>query len=134
MIKVEWKEVPFPHTKIKTPFLLFGKKKIPYLVPVRKENVLYVGSHEKKLYQTLCDQNYYVTPNVKCGRFFIDFALIPYQIAIVKLKNHVNQLKCEKFLTKKGWKVIFYSDEELETNFQEIVRKINTKAEAYLKE
>lgn len=134
MIKIEWKDGPFPYTKIKTPLIRFRKKKIPHLVPVRKNENLHIDSSEERLYQILYKQNYYVTPNVKCGRIIINLALIPYQIAIVKLNEQVNKLKYEKFLKKRGWNVIFYSEEELKTDFYEVVRRINRKAEAYFNE
>lgn len=133
MIRVEWKEGPFPHFKLKTPIFFFRKKKrIPHLVAVSNKKTFNLSSNCERLYRVLTEQNYYVTPNVKCGRVIIDLALIPYQIAIIKRTEKANPLKCEKFLRKKGWDVIFYTEEEIEKDFYEVVRKINRSAKAYL--
>lgn len=132
MIKIELKDGPFPYTKIKTPLLRFGKKKIPHLVPVRKEDILHIDEYKQKLCRSLYKHNYYVTPNVKCGRFMIDLALIPYQIAIIQLKDCLNKKKCEKVLKRKGWNVIFYDEDELKTDFYEVVRRINRTAQAIM--
>lgn len=132
MIKVKWKEGPLPHFKLKAPIFRFRKKRIPHLVPVSVEHHQNIPSIDERLYDALYRQNYYVTPYVKCGRVIVDLALIPYQIAIIKLKDTKSNLKAEKILRKKGWDVVFYSDEELERDFYEVIRRVNHAARAYL--
>ncbi|WP_209122019.1 hypothetical protein [Alkalihalobacillus sp. BA299] len=129
-MKIRWKTHRFLFMKVTLPTLSLRRKKPPFLVPVNLEEHKCQKECERKLYQALFSQNYYVTPYLECGRFVINLALIPFRIAIIDEKQAGNE-KLEKALKKDGWRVIYYNEEELNHNIKSILLQIQQEAHSY---
>lgn len=129
MMKVIWKAEKRSLTFLKLPIFRLRRRGIPHLVPVNEEQHKCDNPLELKLLEALSHQNYYVTPKVKCGKVVINLALIPFRIAIVE-KNPKLMPRYEKTLKKKGWNIVYYSEEELKKDFYEVIRRINKLAHA----
>ncbi|OLO40492.1 hypothetical protein BTR23_05745 [Alkalihalophilus pseudofirmus] len=130
MLKIKWKKHKILFTKVVLPTLSIRRKKPPFLVPVNLEEHKCKKECERKLYQALFSQNYYVTPYVECGRFVINLALIPFRIAIIDEKQARDE-RFEKTLKKEGWTIIYYNEEDLNNNVKNVVLQIHQEANSY---
>ncbi|MFV8828712.1 hypothetical protein [Alkalihalobacterium sp. APHAB7] len=130
MLKIKWKTQKVLFLKVSLPTLATRRKKPPYLVPVNLEEHKCKKECERKLYQALFSQDYYVTPYLECGRFVINLALIPFRIAIIDEKQAGDE-KFEKALRKDGWTVIYYNEEELNENLKSTLLRIQQEASSY---
>ncbi|MDE5412399.1 hypothetical protein [Alkalihalobacterium chitinilyticum] len=130
MLKIKWKTQKLFFLKVSLPRLATRRKKPPYLVPVNLEEHKCKKECERKLYQALFSQNYYVTPYLECGRFVINLALIPFRIAVIDEKQAGDE-KFERALKKDGWTVIYYNEEELNENLKSTLLQIQQEASSY---
>ncbi|MEB1807699.1 MAG: hypothetical protein LPK26_10515 [Bacillaceae bacterium] len=130
MLKIKWKTQKLFFLKVSLPTLATRRKKPPYLVPVNLEEHKCKKECERKLYQALFSQNYYVTPYLECGRFVINLALIPFRIAVIDEKQAGDE-KFERALKKDGWTVIYYNEEELNENLKSTLLQIQQEASSY---
>ena len=123
MVKVEWLHKQISGINVNFPILRLRKKR-PYLTLVQdEENISFQRVNEEQLYYELKKCNYYVTPNLKRGKHNIHFALIPFQLAIINEKELSK--KFAKKLKRSGWNIVLFTEEELLTNLDEIVRRVN---------
>ncbi|WP_216828848.1 hypothetical protein [Alkalihalobacterium elongatum] len=130
ILKIKWRTKKVLFMKVSLPALSIRRRKPPYLVPVNFEEHKCRKECERRLYQALFSQNYYVTPYVQCGRFVINLALIPFRIAIIDEKQaRIERL--EKTLKKEGWTIIYYDEDELNENLMAVLMKIKKEASSY---
>lgn len=86
---------------------------------------------ERKLYDGLIEQGIYVSPSVRLGSCSIPIALEQFKIAIFSKPKQKTTLtkqltfKCkELYLRSTGWKVLVFSQETWQTDFEKIIEKI----------
>ncbi|WP_078555404.1 hypothetical protein [Bacillus alkalicellulosilyticus] len=121
---LQWKKIKLRNVKLKIPVLSFNNQKRAKLVPVSIEPHKCTTESEKALYEALLERNFYVTPKHKCGKFTINLALIPFQVALIE-ESQAQKTKLEKTLLKQGWEVIYYQNEQITNNLYDVLSQIN---------
>lgn len=90
---------------------------------------------ERRLYDALLYNGYDVSPQVRCGAFRIDLALIYYRIAIEcdgkayhsSPKQKAHDRKKDRYLRKNGWKVMRFSGSQINGQMPKVLAKIQSK-------
>ncbi len=84
---------------------------------------------ERRLYDTLRNNGYYVRVKEKCGPYTLDLVLPYYRIALRcdTEGNKVEDIKKRRYLKKQGWRVIPIKEKELNGKITTILAKIKTK-------
>ncbi|TDL80405.1 hypothetical protein [Peribacillus frigoritolerans] len=90
---------------------------------------------QRRLYDTLRNNGYYVRVKEKCGPYTLDLVLPYYRIALRcdRDSDKIEDLKKRKYLNKQGWRVIPVKEKELNGKVTTILAKIETAAFQYKK-
>ncbi|MDQ0860748.1 hypothetical protein [Bacillus sp. V2I10] len=90
---------------------------------------------QRRLYDTLRNNGYYVRVKEKCGPYTLDLVLPYYRIALrcVGETDKIEDLKKRKYLDQQGWRVIPVKEKELNGKITTILAKIETAAVEYKK-
>ncbi len=85
---------------------------------------------ERRLYDTLLNNGYYVRVKEKCGPYTLDLVLPYYRIALRcdTEGNKVEDFNKRKYLKKQGWRVIPFKEKELNGKITTILTRIEIKA------
>lgn len=81
---------------------------------------------ERRLYETLKNNGYYVRVKEKCGPYTLDLVLPYYRIALRcdTEGNKVEDIKKRRYLKKQGWHVIPIKEKELNGKITTILTRI----------
>ncbi|UAL53702.1 MULTISPECIES: hypothetical protein [Metabacillus] len=90
---------------------------------------------QRRLYDTLRNNGYYVRVKEKCGPYTLDLVLPYYRIALrcVCETDKIEDFKKRKYLDKQGWRVIPVKEKDLNGKITTILAKIETAAVEYKK-
>jgi|GEM_PF-2527119 len=85
---------------------------------------------ERRLYNTLINNGYYVRVKEKCGPYTLDLVLPYYRIALRcdTEGNKVEDIKKRRYLKKQGWRVIPIKEKELNGKMTTILSRIVVEA------
>lgn len=117
---------------ISSSFLYIYRKFSPHSRPpfttVKKNERHLLPTDERKVYDYLTNEGYYVSCRFKYGNVVIPLALIPFRYAIYPKGNLLKCLVIQFYLSMMGWKVIFIPAKNKETEttgaFDEELKKI----------
>ncbi|CAM5432714.1 hypothetical protein SAFG77S_08033 [Streptomyces afghaniensis] len=112
------------------PFILF-QLHTPEYVPASPRNMC-ESPIERRLYDELIYNGYDVTPQVRCGAYRIDLALIAHRIAIEcdgkayhsSPEQKAHDRKKDRYLRKNGWTVMRFSGRQINGQMPKILAKI----------
>ncbi|MGG4488176.1 hypothetical protein [Metabacillus idriensis] len=90
---------------------------------------------QRRLYDTLRNNGYYVRVQEKCGPYTLDLVLPYYRIALrcTRDSDKIEDMKKRKYLNKHGWHVIPVKEKELNGKVATILAKIEMAAIQYKK-
>lgn len=90
---------------------------------------------QRRLYDTLRNNGYYVRVKEKCGPYTLDLVLPYYRIALrcISETDKIEDFKKRKYLDKQGWRVIPVKEKELNGKITTILAKIESAAVEYKK-
>jgi very-short-patch-repair endonuclease len=101
-------------------------------IPIDRELIKCISPIERRLYNALKFNGYYVRTQVPCGKYRIDLALPTYLIAIEcdgkayhstpEQKEHDRRKNA--YLKQKGWKVLRFSGSMINGNLGRVLKKI----------
>jgi very-short-patch-repair endonuclease len=104
----------------------------PDQIPIDYEKIKCESPIERKLYNALKFNGYYVRSQVPCGKYTIDLTLPMYSIAIEcdgKAYHSTPEQKAhdrrkDAYLRRKGWKVLRFSGSMINGNMGRVLKKI----------
>ncbi|RVT62774.1 endonuclease domain-containing protein [Niallia taxi] len=109
-------------------FILHKPEKPPIVLPKDKcESPI-----ERRLYDSLRFNGYDVTPQVRCGAYRIDLALVSHRLAIEcdgkqwhsTPSQKAHDRKKDRYLRKNGWKVIRFSGSQINGQTAKVLQRI----------
>ncbi|MEH7119064.1 DUF559 domain-containing protein [Neobacillus vireti] len=110
------------------PFIFLPKPK-----PVRSERIKCESPIERILYDALVFRGYAVTPQVPCGRYRIDLALMGPKIAIEcdgkayhsSKKDKARDRRKDAYLKEHGWTVMRFSGRQINRGLGKVLQRID---------
>ncbi|WP_059103880.1 hypothetical protein [Shouchella shacheensis] len=106
-------------------FSFFSRNRRPFLVLVTDQWENCQNEIDRTICRKLRERNYYTTPDFFVGAVSVNVALVPYRLALVNRTN-VDERKLTKYLSRKGWNVLFYNATEVESHQEKLLSHIES--------
>lgn len=98
----------------------------PPFTTVRTNDRKLLSENERKVFDLLTGEGYYVSCKVPFGIAVLPIALIPFRCAVYPRKNVIQVAVISIYLSLKGWKVFFLTEKKGQKDILETVGKIQT--------